>query len=275
MSRDPFEVFYSPRPNVVRTFDSLKPARWLYPEGPGLGGGDGEAAGAPRRNFLDTAYWAPTVLTDESGQATITFQLPDNLTEWRAMARAITTDTLVGQDTARMVVSQDIVVRPALPRFLVQGDVVTLTFVVNNFTTQAVSATVQLDLEGLAPLGEGAEDGQVVHVPQGGSAVAGWPVRAEIAGEARITARATATYSGARLAGRDAVELPLPVHPLAVPEIISFAGDLVPDSPTATISIPLPADAIEGLSRLEVNLAPSVAPGLLGGLEYLIDYPFG
>ena len=30
-----------------------------------------------------------------------------------------------------------------------------------------------------------------------------------------------------------------------------------------------------GLSRLEINLAPSIAPGLVDGLEYLIDYPFG
>ncbi|MGD2207762.1 MAG: MG2 domain-containing protein, partial [Anaerolineae bacterium] len=48
MSKDPFEVFYAPRPNMVRTFDSLRPSRWLYPEGPGLGGGGEEAAGAPR-----------------------------------------------------------------------------------------------------------------------------------------------------------------------------------------------------------------------------------
>jgi len=62
---------------------------------------------------------------------------------------------------------------------------------------------------------------------------------------------------------------------LAVPEVATFAGTLTPEQPTETITIPIPADAIEGLSRLEINLAPSVAPGLLNGLEYLIDYPFG
>jgi hypothetical protein len=85
---------------------------------------------------------------------------------------------------------------------------------------------------------------------------------------------ATASF-GARLIGEDAVQLPLLVQPLAVPEMATFAGTLTPDQPTDTITITLPADAIEGLSRLEVNLAPSVAPGLLEGIEYLIDYPFG
>jgi uncharacterized protein YfaS (alpha-2-macroglobulin family) len=94
-------------------------------------------------------------------------------------------------------------------------------------------------------------------------------------GEARIVVEATATHSGARLAGRDAVELSLPVHPLAVPEVASYAGELTPARPTTTVTITLPSDAIQGLSRLEINLAPTVAPGLLDGLEYLIDYPFG
>jgi uncharacterized protein YfaS (alpha-2-macroglobulin family) len=281
MSKDPFEVFYAPRPNVVRTFDSLRPTRWLFPEGPGLGGGDGEGeGGAPRKDFLDTAYWAPIVVTDENGEATITFTLPDNLTEWRALARAVTTDTLVGQTTSHVVVSKDIVVRPVLPRFLIQGDTMTMTAVVHNFGSRAVSATVELELEGLGEAGNTVpvrrqESGeQVVHVPAGGSTVVGWPVIAEAPGEAQITIGATATF-GARLIGEDAVQLPLLVQPLAVPEMATIAGTLTPDQPTGTITITLPADAIEGLSRLEVNLAPSVAPGLLDGIEYLIDYPFG
>jgi hypothetical protein len=271
MSIDPFDVFYAPRPNVVRTFDSLRPTRWLFPEGPGLGGdGEGEG-GAPRRDFLDTATWAPTVVTDEGGEAAITFRLPDNLTEWRALARAITTDTLVGQATASLVVSKDIVVRPLLPRFLIQGDAITLTAVIHNYTGRDVSATVPIYLEGLTLLGDRE---RVVHVPSGGSAVADWPVLAEEPGEARVNVQVRAAF-GARQAGYDAVELPLTVHPLAIPEVTTFAGTLTPDRPTETVTITLPADAIEGLSRLEINLAPSVAPGLLHGLEYLIDYPFG
>jgi hypothetical protein len=272
LSKDPFEVFYGPRANLVRTFDSLRASRWLFPERGLGGGGDGEAGSAPRRNFLDTASWAPTVVTDEDGEATVAIPLPDNLTEWRALARAVTTDTLVGQATASVVVSQDIVVRPSLPRFLIQGDSITLTAEVHNFTARTVSATVELDLDGLTAVGTTKK---VLHVPASGSAPASWPVVTDEPGEARVTMRATASYGGARLAGRDAVELLVPVYPLAIPEVASFAGTLTPAQPTATMTFALPPDAIEGLSRLEINLAPSIAPGLLHGLEYLIDYPFG
>jgi uncharacterized protein YfaS (alpha-2-macroglobulin family) len=277
LSKDPFEVFYGPRPNLVRTYDSLRPTRWLRQEGPGLGGGD-EESGAPRRDFLDTAYWAPVVVTDERGEASITFDWPDNLTEWRALARAITADTRVGQATTRAVVSQEIVVRPALPRFLVQGDVVTLTATVHNYSPQAVSATVDLDLEGpLAVWGQsdGEQQRRLVSVPEGGSATVGWSVSPGEAGEALVTVQTTATYGGAKLAGRDAVELPLLVSPLAIPEIATLSGILEPARPTATMTVTIPADAIEELSGLEIELASSVAQGLLNGLEYLISYPFG
>jgi hypothetical protein len=102
-----------------------------------------------------------------------------------------------------------------------------------------------------------------------------WPATAQEAGEAKVMIRATATYRGAHLAGRDAVELPLPIYPLVMPEVAAFAGTLTPARPTDTITLSLPLDVVEGLSRLEINLAPSIAPGLLDGLEYLIDYPFG
>ena len=268
---DPFDFFYGPRPNLVRTFDSMRPRRWLLP--PGLGGGEaaakeGEAEGGsrPRRTFLDTAFWAPAVVTDAEGRATVTFALPDNLTAWRVLARAVTTDTLVGQAVTRVTVEQQIVLRPGLPRFLVQGDTLTLTAEVHNFTAQAVSATVEL-------LGWDAPE-RVVHIPAGGSAVAAWPVVVGEGPEATVSMRATAVR-GTRLVGRDGVEVRLPVHPLAAPQVTTQAAVLDGVRPTATLTLTLPGDALPDRSRLELRLASSLAPTLLDGLEALIGYPYG
>jgi len=270
-SQDVVDLFYGPRPNGVRTFDSLFPTRWLFPEVPGMGGDGEEASFAPRRDFQDTAYWAPAVITDERGEASVTVQLPDNLTEWRVLARAITTGTLVGQATTRIVVNQDIVVRPVVPRFLLQGDSLSLAAVVHNFTSQPVSATVELALEGLV-LEE--EASQIIHVPGGGAALASWPVRAEEPGDARLLIGATASR-GARLVGRDSVEISLAIHPRAVPELTTWSGELAQAWPTATITLTVPGDVITGLSRLEIDLSPSVIPGLLDGVAYLVGYPYG
>ena len=49
-----------------------------------------------RKDFKDTAFWQPDVVTGADGKATVEVKLPDNLTTWRATARAVTADTRVG-----------------------------------------------------------------------------------------------------------------------------------------------------------------------------------
>ncbi|MBK9049952.1 MAG: Ig-like domain-containing protein [Chloroflexi bacterium] len=74
------------------------------PFGGGGGGGGGEDSAESvalrdqqdddvRKDFRDTAYWEAVVTTDEDGTATVTVDLPDNLTTWRMSAKAATTDT--------------------------------------------------------------------------------------------------------------------------------------------------------------------------------------
>ena len=67
-----------------------------------------------RRRFPDTAYWNPKVRTDEKGQATVSVELPDNLTTWRMGARGVTADTLVGEAEVDVVSTKNLLVRQAL-----------------------------------------------------------------------------------------------------------------------------------------------------------------
>ena len=46
-----------------------------------------------RKDFEDNAYFS-SVMTNESGEATVTFMLPDNITSWRVTAKAINSDSL-------------------------------------------------------------------------------------------------------------------------------------------------------------------------------------
>ncbi|MCB0185519.1 MAG: hypothetical protein KDE31_14725, partial [Caldilineaceae bacterium] len=101
LSADLYATFYGKRPLGVATFDSMAPTRTL--NGYGGGGGGGFAPDNPRQDFPDTAYWLPAVTTDESGVATITVSLPDTLTSWRAIVKAITAATQVGAGGATLV----------------------------------------------------------------------------------------------------------------------------------------------------------------------------
>ena len=109
------------------------------------GGGGGAAEGGDffvRGNFPDTAYWNATVTTDANGEAKISAVLPDNLTTWRMLAKAVTKDTLVGEGQVDIRSTKDLLIRPVTPRFMVVGDKLTMAAVVNNNTAKAIEAEV-------------------------------------------------------------------------------------------------------------------------------------
>ena len=55
-----------------------------------------------RKNFKDTAFWQPDVITGADGRATVKVDLPDNLTTWRATAR-LTADWVSASSSAAFV----------------------------------------------------------------------------------------------------------------------------------------------------------------------------
>src|SRR5690606_20936126 len=92
--------------------------------------GEGTPAEAPeveiREDFQQTPLWAPRVVTDQTGSATVSVTLPDNLTTWHLDARGLTADTLVGDAVLDVVSTLPLLTRPVTPRFFVVGDRVTL-----------------------------------------------------------------------------------------------------------------------------------------------------
>jgi hypothetical protein len=62
----------------------------------------------------------------------------DNHTTWRATARGVTANTLVGESTGEARVTKDLVARLAVPRVLVAGDEAQLVSVVTNRTRTAL-----------------------------------------------------------------------------------------------------------------------------------------
>ena len=62
-----------------------------------------------RKEFKDTAFWQPDVVTGGDGKATVEFNLPDNLTTWRATARAVTADTKVGSAVQKTIARKDVI----------------------------------------------------------------------------------------------------------------------------------------------------------------------
>src|SRR5260370_37790655 len=56
-----------------------------------------------RREFKDTAFWQPDVVTGGDGKARVSFTLPDNLTPWRATARPLTAHTPLASPSQKTI----------------------------------------------------------------------------------------------------------------------------------------------------------------------------
>jgi uncharacterized protein YfaS (alpha-2-macroglobulin family) len=268
LSKDPFEAFYGERSNLVHTFDSLKPTRYIG-GGMGGGGGDGGLLGNPRFNFPDTAYWNAHIVTDEQGRAVVKVTLPDSLTRWRAVVRAVTADEFprVGEAVAKITTTQPIVIRPVLPRQLVQGDRVLISAIVHNNTDRDRTAVVWADFNG-TQMNTGYTDSitQTITISANNSAVVGWPIEVQTLGTLTVTLRVKSDKAA------DAVRLSVPIGPLAVPEVEAIIGNT---TSSAEHTIELPTNTIKEISTLQIDLSPSIAASILDGLAYLTGYPFG
>jgi uncharacterized protein YfaS (alpha-2-macroglobulin family) len=263
LSESMVDVFYGRRLNAVQTFSSMAPYRWIWTPGRGGGGGwDGSPPNDLRSDFLDTAAWFPSLHTDASGEAIVRFRLPDNLTNWRVTARAITTDTKVGEATANLITHKELIVTPLIPRTLVSGDQVILSTVVHNYSPSGRWINVQLKASGLIQQSEAA---QKIYLEPDETGVIGWNVKAGDFGEATVTVVAT---SGEL---QDAVNLTIPVQPLAEVDKFSEIGRV---DGVFEMDFYLPEDAL-GASLLTVELSRSIDGSILSGLEYLTGYPYG
>ena len=75
-----------------------------------------------RRNFQETAFFYPDLMTDNEGNVILKFKVPESLTEWKFMGLAYTKDLKEGYIERSLVTRKDLMVIPNPPRFFREGD---------------------------------------------------------------------------------------------------------------------------------------------------------
>jgi len=219
-----------------------------------------------RKNFKDTAFWQPDVVTGADGRATVKVNLPDNLTTWRATARGVTADTKVGATKYKVVARKDVIMRLETPRFVTQGDTVTLSGIVHNYLNADKSTQISLEVDG-AQLQNSRKT--TVTIGKQGEHRIDWQISAPNVGEIKLLAKAlTDTES-------DAVELPLTVVPRGLHQVKNESAAFADENAEKTFSLNLPQTADARARSLRIDVAPSVAGTLFGALDYLTSYPYG
>ncbi|MCL2025436.1 MAG: carboxypeptidase regulatory-like domain-containing protein [Leptospirales bacterium] len=126
------DFFYARISNWVLT-------SYSYPITLLAGAGKDAPANNVREDFKDTAFWQANIRTDANGNAKVSFKLPDNLTTWRVTVRGHDKTGRVGENRDTFLVTQDLIARIAKPRFLVEGDSVSLLGIVNSNTERGLT----------------------------------------------------------------------------------------------------------------------------------------
>ncbi|MET0387899.1 MAG: alpha-2-macroglobulin family protein, partial [Polyangiales bacterium] len=103
------------------------------------------AAKEVRSNFAETAFFLPSLVTDNDGSATLEFTVPDSVTAWNVWVHAITRDFRFGTTRRETRSLKDLMVRPYLPRFLRELDDVALKVVVQNASKQPLSGELTFE----------------------------------------------------------------------------------------------------------------------------------
>lgn len=110
------------------------------------GKGDDLGAVKARSNFNETAFFFPSLQTNEKGETVIKFKIPESLTKWKVMGLAHTKDLKIGQFLKEVVTQKDLMVMPNAPRFFREGDKMAFISKISNLSENELTGSSELKL---------------------------------------------------------------------------------------------------------------------------------
>ncbi|WP_412984017.1 MG2 domain-containing protein [Pontimicrobium sp. IMCC45349] len=99
-----------------------------------------------RKNLQETAYFLPQLQTDANGNVSFNFTTPEALTKWKVQLAAHTKTMESSLKTLETVTQKELMVIPNAPRFLREGDQITISTKIANLTDKELSGHVKLEL---------------------------------------------------------------------------------------------------------------------------------
>jgi uncharacterized protein YfaS (alpha-2-macroglobulin family) len=270
---DPLSTLYAERTLGVRTGTSIldlphsRRARFeeVFPSGD-----DDQSAAAEeysealRKLFKSTAYWNPGIPVGPDGKASVSFDLPDNLTTYRIMAVAFDAEGRVGSADRQVTIKKPLMIQAVVPRFVYPDDKLRIEALVYNGTDKSGKVTVNCTCKGLfldsnkaTQCGELKSDGSI-----------SLPFLVDVTGRKK----ATVTFKASMGDINDAVEVTLPIL-----ESGTKRTDVISLTPNENgeMGVKVPAERIPGSTSLEIVMSATALSELKDAVQYLMQYPNG
>jgi uncharacterized protein YfaS (alpha-2-macroglobulin family) len=225
-----------------------------------------------RKEFADTAFFKPHIVTDSGGRQRLSFTVPEQLASWKVKVFAFDKDVREGTLTEEAVTKKELMVRADLPRYFREKDKGTVTAIVHNESEEKIEGELFIDI---------TEDGQTIHkkiklgdnkkyfsidphsletfdwiieIPNG---IGTYKVRV-----AAVTEKLS-----------DAEERDLPILP-SRQRLIESAMIALQGNESKALEIPHQEDQTRINESMVLQIEPQLALSLLNTIPFLIEYPY-
>ena len=230
-----------------------------------------------RKDFRETVFFEPDLRTDENGDLTISFEMPDALTRWKMMGFAHTKDLKTGFVTNELVTQKELMVTPNVPRYFREDDKVVISAKVTNLSGKDLEGEADLYLFDALTMKVVDEQfkntavGKKFEVPKDGSVSVSWEVAVPYGFEAidyKIVAKADNFSDGEEailpvLSNRMLVTESMPMNVRGA-ETKTFSMDKLVNNTSNTLTN----------YRLSLEFTSNPAWYAVQSLPYLMEYPY-
>jgi uncharacterized protein YfaS (alpha-2-macroglobulin family) len=262
-------VSFSALDGLVESFSQAS----LTQKGFIVGGGMDVAGNVPiRKDFRALAYWSAEDQSDAGGRVSFQFLAPESLTAYRIVAVAHSKDSRFGAGETQVQITKPLLIEPALPRFVRNGDEIELRAIVRQSYADQAKVRVKCALpSGGIELMSGVAATSEVSAARDVPAVVRFRARVL---DAEAVQKVTFQAADLSLASRtDGVEATLPIRPPTLLVHRSVGGGVAKDG--LLVSRAAPSEWLQSDGRGDILVSSSEWMPNLMGLPSVLDYPHG
>jgi uncharacterized protein YfaS (alpha-2-macroglobulin family) len=224
-----------------------------------------------RSYFPEALYINPEILTDGSGNASISIPIADSITTWRMAMLASTQSGSLGSASSSLKVFQDFFVDLDLPITLTQGDRVSIPVAIYNYSGSAGRVSLELQPADWYSL-ENDTSEKSVTVESGRIGAARFNLNANRIGKFKLTLSARMDGPKGAAAHQDIVVREIEVIPNGREQSVVFNGRL---ASSAKHDLVFPANSIPDASSILVRLYPGPLSQIVEGMDSILQMPGG
>jgi uncharacterized protein YfaS (alpha-2-macroglobulin family) len=221
----------------------------------------------PRTDFRETVYWNPTVETNASGDAEVSFVTSDAVTAFRATAEGFASNGAVGGGQATFQSKLPLTLDAHLPVEVTSGDTIRLPITLSNETDEALDASLSAQFGAAFKL-TGDPGTGTIHLKANQKQSVFFPLEV-VATDGNADVEIKLTAHGLA----DEIKKTIRVVPRGFPIEASASGTARRGE--ATRHVLELAGALPGSIRARVTMYPSPVTAMAKGMEGMIREPGG